>query len=1122
MGEAAAADELLHRRIEFHAATRPHPPTAAAVAMPGGFRMERSLFAGADKRVAAARDGPEGRVFENGESSGGEFELRAARFYLRRIGAGLHNLGNTCYLNSVLQCLTYTEPFVAYLQSSKHRSSCRTAGFCALCGLQNHVSSALRSTGKILTPVQFVKNLRYISRSFRNSRQEDAHELMVSLLESMHKCCLPSGIPSESPSAYEKSLVHRIFGGCLISQVRCTRCSHCSNKFDPFLDLSLEIGNAATLMKALYNFTEEELLDGGEKHYSCQQCKQKVAAKKRFLIDKAPSVLIIHLKRFSPFNPLQKIDKKVDFQTSLNLKPFVSNSEGTDLKYSLYGVLVHAGWNTQSGHYYCFVRTSSGLWHNLDDNQVRQVREADVLRQKAYMLFYVRDEVRSSVIHKGNGAASLSEKEMISKKIACMNGAIRSGLVEKTLYFPSMSKEDMKLQKHDPDNGQPSDITATSQDQCSNEHSTTEVINALTSKNNEPEEKAPHALPDSVDTLSTKAEQITLVVQREMISPGQPDVCILEMKSQKLNPDNGESNNISASSQEQCSNEHGNTEVTKDSTSQNNEPVQKASCSHLAGTATFSTKPEQTALANQRETTSTAQPNVCIICDASSDQKVYEKPLQELQLEPDGALPDSGKDFPASALPDACSLRDASSGQKAYENPLQDLQIEPDGALIDSGKYNPASVFQSCNGADGLLRANEQANEPRTDAFCKPTPNSDATIITPVVLTEDTAVSDDTITGNDDSTNGNEAKGTEPVKQYDGLVVVKDLSAETIDDKVTAEEQTAVQNNTLGDGQSMVKEVSLMETGHKTGHMADAEYQYNSLDTGGVNCEKKICSESSAHVASSEDYVQVMCSENFVQVEDKGPCHGSLHKNIKIKSKKHVNYPVVNFYFGSKQLLLASLRPRKKRKHKRARRRSTSDVNPESIANDQQTSTSKTVVTSVITCKSHRPKRSRDTASSEDAIHMYNKKQNLGNSCAAEFAMDKKGSKDATHAGAELGSSFPSSASNPDSGKCGDMDKRGSWNFNLLTRGLRVPRWDDDDIRNTKAAELQYSSSTSISYVLDEWDEEYDRRRRKKVRKPKRDFSGPNPFQEIENIRSRQRRRLQTDQARSGHQPLRI
>lgn len=42
---------------------------------------------------------------------------------------------------------------------------------------------------------------------------------MVNLLESMHKCCLPSGIPSQSPSAYEKSLVHRIFGGRLRSQV---------------------------------------------------------------------------------------------------------------------------------------------------------------------------------------------------------------------------------------------------------------------------------------------------------------------------------------------------------------------------------------------------------------------------------------------------------------------------------------------------------------------------------------------------------------------------------------------------------------------------------------------------------------------------------------------------------------------------------------------------------------------------------------------------------------------------------------------------------------------------------------------------------------------------------------
>jgi hypothetical protein len=52
--------------------------------------------------------------------------------------------------------------------------------------------------------------------------------------------------------------------------------------------------------------------------------------------------------------------------------------------------------------------------------QVCQVREQDVLKQKAYILFYVRERVRSSVIRKGNGASSLSEKELFSEKIACM------------------------------------------------------------------------------------------------------------------------------------------------------------------------------------------------------------------------------------------------------------------------------------------------------------------------------------------------------------------------------------------------------------------------------------------------------------------------------------------------------------------------------------------------------------------------------------------------------------------------------------------------------------------------------------------------------------------------------
>ncbi|XWS70400.1 hypothetical protein CRYUN_Cryun03dG0045000 [Craigia yunnanensis] len=214
---------------------------------------------------------------------------------------------------------------------------------------------------------------------------------MVNLLESMHKCCLPSGVPSESPSAYEKSLVHKIFGGRLRSQVKCTQCSYCSNTFDPFLDLTLEIVKADSLPKALKNFTAAELLDGGERQYQCQRCKQKVRAIKRFTVYSAPHVLTIHLKRFRAHGFGQKIDRKVEFGPTLDMKPFFSGSNEGDLKYTLYGVLVHCGWSTHSGHYYCFVRTSSGMWYSLDDNRVVQVSERTVLGQKAYMLFYVRD-----------------------------------------------------------------------------------------------------------------------------------------------------------------------------------------------------------------------------------------------------------------------------------------------------------------------------------------------------------------------------------------------------------------------------------------------------------------------------------------------------------------------------------------------------------------------------------------------------------------------------------------------------------------------------------------------------------------------------------------------------------
>ncbi|XP_045669946.1 ubiquitin carboxyl-terminal hydrolase 36 [Ursus americanus] len=311
--------------------------------------------------------------------------LKWERVY--RVGAGLHNLGNTCFLNSTIQCLTYTPPLANYLLSKEHTRNCHQGSFCMLCLMQNHMVQAFANSGNAIKPVSFIRDLKKIARHFRFGNQEDAHEFLRYTIDAMQKACL-NGCAKLDRQTQATTLVHQIFGGYLRSRVKCSVCKSVSDTYDPYLDVALEIRQAANIVRALELFVKPDVLSG-ENAYMCAKCKKKVPASKRFTIHRTSNVLTLSLKRFANFSG-GKITKDVGYPEFLNIRPYMSQSNGEPVMYGLYAVLVHSGYSCHAGHYYCYVKASNGQWYQMNDSLVHSSNIKVVLNQQAYVLFYLR------------------------------------------------------------------------------------------------------------------------------------------------------------------------------------------------------------------------------------------------------------------------------------------------------------------------------------------------------------------------------------------------------------------------------------------------------------------------------------------------------------------------------------------------------------------------------------------------------------------------------------------------------------------------------------------------------------------------------------------------------------
>ena len=318
---------------------------------------------------------------------------------VRKVGAGLANLGNTCFMNAVMQCLTHTPPLASFCLAGEHRRyKTGASGFNAIYEMGEHVNRALNAPGRAIAPVAFVKNLRALSKTFRKGRQEDAHEFARCLLDAMHKRCVEAARPKppEGSPRSETTFVWQVFGGRLRSRVSCKTCGRTSDTFDSFMDLSLDVARSKSVTHALRSYVATEVLDGANK-YKCEMGGGKPhmsRATKQFTVDVAPLVLTVQLKRFEyvPFGR-GKLNQFVEYPLELDLSSAMSDAAkgaGGKERYALFGVLVHSGGSMHSGHYYCYVKGATGHWYEMDDEGVTQCSESVALRQRAYLLFYAK------------------------------------------------------------------------------------------------------------------------------------------------------------------------------------------------------------------------------------------------------------------------------------------------------------------------------------------------------------------------------------------------------------------------------------------------------------------------------------------------------------------------------------------------------------------------------------------------------------------------------------------------------------------------------------------------------------------------------------------------------------
>jgi hypothetical protein len=172
------------------------------------------------------------------------------------------------------------------------------------------------------------------------------------------------------------------------SRITCHTCGYQSDKFEPLMDLSLEVDSKLTSVgvSLCYMARKEEMR--GDTAYSCPVCAKLVEATKQMTLHRTPNCAVITLKRFD--ENLLKFSDDVVFPRELDLSPFLSpSSVEVEARFGLYGVLYHRGSSPTGGHYFACMKDGHGDWLEFDDSNVSR-RPQGPPQENAYVLLYAR------------------------------------------------------------------------------------------------------------------------------------------------------------------------------------------------------------------------------------------------------------------------------------------------------------------------------------------------------------------------------------------------------------------------------------------------------------------------------------------------------------------------------------------------------------------------------------------------------------------------------------------------------------------------------------------------------------------------------------------------------------